>query len=201
MYHASADSQPSTTVSLNVQRNFIIVSWPPPGGEDFVVNYILMYTSVSKVDQQTASGNITIPSNQTSYNFTSPFLLPYSDYSFALFADFGDGEVPQIVAPFAAVSQETGTYAMSISLCLSYTPFNMQAHPHTRMHACTHTYTHTCTHARTHTPTHPHTHTRTHTNQLPLHQLVSKCRASSIYPSTSAGQLPSSKMATSLSTQ
>ena len=154
MYHASADSQPSTTVSLNVQRNFIIVSWPPPGGEDFVVNYILMYTSVSREDQQTASGNITIPSNQTSYNFTSPFLLPYSDYSFALFADFGDGEVPQIVAPFAAVSQETGTYAMSISLCLSYTPFNMQAHPHTHMHTHTHTHTHTHRHTHTHAQKH-----------------------------------------------
>ena len=67
-----------------------------------------MYTSVSRVDQQTTSSNITIPSNQTSYNFTSPFLLPYSDYDFELFADFGDGEVPQIVAPFAAMSQETG---------------------------------------------------------------------------------------------
>ena len=108
MYHASADSQPSTTVSLNVQRNFIIVSWPPPGGEDFVVNYILMYTSVSREDQQTASGNITIPSNQTSYNFTSPFHQPYSDYNFTLLADFGDGEAAPIVAPFAILFQDTG---------------------------------------------------------------------------------------------
>ena len=69
-----------------------------------------MYTSVSRVDQQTTSGNITIPSNQTSYNFTSPFLSPYSDYDFALFADFGGGEVAPIVAPFAAMSQETGMF-------------------------------------------------------------------------------------------
>ena len=90
-----------------------------------------MYTSVSRVDQQTTSGNITIPSNQTSYNFTSPFLLAYSDYDFELFADFGDGEVPQIVAPFAAVSQETGMFNTSTLTMPHAPPVHPSTHTHT----------------------------------------------------------------------
>ena len=74
------------------------------------MNYVLDYTSVSRVDQQITEGSITISHTQTSYNFTSPLLKPYSDYTFVVFADFGDGEVTQIVSPFTTVSQEAGMY-------------------------------------------------------------------------------------------
>ena len=74
------------------------------------MNYILMYTSVSRVDQRETRENVTISRTQTSYNFTFPHFKPYSDYTFAVFADFGDGEVAQIVSPFTTVSQEAGMY-------------------------------------------------------------------------------------------
>ena len=82
--------------------------WPPPGGEEFVMNYVLVYTSVSRVDQQTTSGNITISSNQTFYNLTHPTLQPYSDYTFVVFGELEVGKLTQIVAPFTAISQEAG---------------------------------------------------------------------------------------------
>ena len=103
-------SQSSTNITVPpiVQRNAIVVMWPPPGGEEFVMNYVLVYTSVSRVDQQTTSGNITISSNQTFYNFTPPTLQPYSEYTFVVFGELEVGKLTQIVAPFTAVSQEAG---------------------------------------------------------------------------------------------
>ena len=98
----------STNGTTDVQQNFIIVSWPPAGSAEFIMNYILVYNSVSRVDQQTTRGNITISSNQTDYNFTFPFLQPHSNYSFLVFADFGNGRMTQIGAPFTTVSQEAG---------------------------------------------------------------------------------------------
>ena len=98
------------TVPPIVQQHFIVVTWPPPGGEEFVTNYILAYTSVSRADQQIIRGNITISSTQTSYNFTSPLLQPYSNYTFVVFANFGDREMTQVVSPLTAVSQEAGMF-------------------------------------------------------------------------------------------
>ena len=94
-----------------VQQHFITVTWLPPVGEKYVMNYILVYTSVSKADQQTTRGNVTISNTQTSYDFTSPLLQPYSNYTFAVFAIFGDGEMTQVVSPLIAVSQEAGMFA------------------------------------------------------------------------------------------
>ena len=76
------------------------------------MNYILVYNSVSRVDQQTTRGNITISSNQTSYNFTFPFLQSHSNYSFSVFADFGNGRITEIGAPIRAISQEAGILVM-----------------------------------------------------------------------------------------
>ena len=115
MYHAlltPTDFTPPNNVGVPpvVQQHFIIVTWPPPTGEEFVTNYILMYTSVNMADQQITRGNITISSTQISYNFTSPLLQPYSNYTFVVFADFGDGEMTQVVSPLRAVSQEAGMF-------------------------------------------------------------------------------------------
>ena len=74
------------------------------------MNYVLDYTSVSRVDQQITEGSITISHTQTSYNFTSPLLKPYSDYTFEVFANFGDGEMAQVVSPLIAASQEAGRF-------------------------------------------------------------------------------------------
>ena len=113
MYHVlltPTDFTPpnNTAVPPIVQQHFIIVTWPPPVGEELVMNYILVYTSVSRVDQQKTGGNVTISSTQTLYNFTSPLLQPYSNYTFEVFANFGDGEMTQVLSPLAAVSQEAG---------------------------------------------------------------------------------------------
>ena len=113
MYHVlltPTDFTPPNNITVPpiVQQHFIIVTWPPPGGEEFVTNYILVYTSVSRVDRQKTGGNVTISSTQTSYNFTSPLLQPYSNYTFEVFANFGDGEMTQVVSPLTAVSQEAG---------------------------------------------------------------------------------------------
>ena len=113
MYHAlltPTDSPPNNTaVPPFIQQHFIIITWPPPRGEEFVMKYVLMYTSVSRVDQRETRANVTISRTQTSYNFTFPRLKPYSDYTFVVFADFGDGEVTQITS-LTAVSQEAGMY-------------------------------------------------------------------------------------------
>ena len=109
--HPTDPTRPNNTaVPPFIQQGFIIIRWPPPRGEEFVMKYILMYTSVSRVDQRETRENVTISRTQTSYNFTSPLLKPYSDYTFVVFADFGDGEVTQIMSPFTAVSQEAGMY-------------------------------------------------------------------------------------------
>ena len=71
------------------------------------MNYVLDYTSVSRVDQQITEGSITISHTQTSYNFTSPLLKPYSNYTFVV---LGDGGVAQVVSPLIAVSQEAGRF-------------------------------------------------------------------------------------------
>ena len=93
----------------NIQQTVIEITWPPPNGSEFVMNYILEYTSVSRVDQQMMTRSVTISNNQTSFNLTPPTLQPNSDYTFQVFANFGNGVVTQIVAPFTAVSQEAGT--------------------------------------------------------------------------------------------
>ena len=74
------------------------------------MNYGLVYTSVSRSDQQITEGSITISRTQTSYNFTSPLLKPYSNYTFVVFTNFGDGGVAQVVSPLIAVSQEAGRF-------------------------------------------------------------------------------------------
>jgi len=145
-------SQPSNSITVPpiVQQNLISVMWPLPGGGEFVMNYVLMYTSVSRLDQQTTSGNITISSNQTFYNFTPPILQPYSDYTFVVFGEFEVGKMTQIVAPFTAVSLEAGMNICRhscfhkckkmivvvgiahISICALFI-----SHPH--MHKCMHT--------------------------------------------------------------
>ena len=71
------------------------------------MNYGLVYTSVSRLDQQITEGSITLSCTQTSYNFTSPLLKPYSNYTFVV---LGDGGVAQVVSPLIAVSQETGRF-------------------------------------------------------------------------------------------
>ena len=81
------------------------------------MKYILMYTSVSRVDQQETRANVTISRTQTSYNFTSPRLKPYSNYTFEVFADFGNGEMTQILSPFTAVSQEAGNVLKKMHMC------------------------------------------------------------------------------------
>ena len=58
--HTGSQPSNSITVAPIVQQNLISVMWPLPGGGEFVMNYVLMYTSVSRLDQQTTSGNITI---------------------------------------------------------------------------------------------------------------------------------------------
>ena len=115
MYHAlltPTDSTHTNNIAVPpiIHQHFVIVTWPPPGGEEFVVNYILAYTSVNRADQQITRGNITISSTQTSYNFTSPLLRPYSNYTFVVFANFGGGEMTQVVSPLKAVSQEAGMF-------------------------------------------------------------------------------------------
>ena len=74
------------------------------------MNYGLVYTSVSRVDQQITEGSITLSRTQTSYNFTTPLLKPYSNYTFVVLTNFGDGGVAQVVSPLIAVSQETGRF-------------------------------------------------------------------------------------------
>ena len=115
MYHAlltPTDFIPPNNIAVppTVQQHFIIVTWPPPCGEEFVKNYILVYTSVNRADQRITRGNVTISSTQTSYNFTSPYLQSYSSYTFVVFANFGGGEMTQVVSPLRAVSQEAGMF-------------------------------------------------------------------------------------------
>ena len=74
------------------------------------MNYVLVYTSVSRSDQQITEGSITLSHTQTSYNLTSPLLKPYSNYTFVVLANFGDGGVAQVVSPFRAASQEAGRF-------------------------------------------------------------------------------------------
>ena len=62
------------------------------------------------MDQRETGGNITISRTRTSYNFTFPLLKPYSNYTFVVFANFGDGEVAQVVSPLIAASQEAGRF-------------------------------------------------------------------------------------------
>ena len=91
-----------------VQPTVIEIAWPPPNGSEFVMNYVLEYVSVSRVDQQMTTLNLTISNNQTSFSLTPPNLQPHSEYTFQVFANFGNGVVTQIVAPFTVLSQEAG---------------------------------------------------------------------------------------------
>ena len=109
-FHSDITLPNNIAVPPIVQHHFIVVIWHPPCGEEFVMNYILVYTSVSRVDQQITGSNITISRTQTFYNFTFPLLKPYSNYTFVVFANFGDGEVAQVVSPFRAASQEAGRF-------------------------------------------------------------------------------------------
>ena len=100
-----------------MQPESITVSWPAPDGEEFVDNYLVEYTATSRVGQidgrkrrqaDTLSRNITIPGTRRSTQVMGADLRPFSDYTFRVFADFGDGLVAQIVAPFTATSQQAG---------------------------------------------------------------------------------------------
>ena len=100
-----------------MQPESITVSWPAPDGEEFVDNYLVEYTATSRVGQingrkrrqaDTLSRNITIPGTRRSTQVMGTDLRPFSDYTFRVFADFGDGLVAQIVAPFTTMSQQAG---------------------------------------------------------------------------------------------
>ena len=99
----------------SVQPDNIAVSWPAPNGEEFVRNYIVEYTAISRAGQsrkrrqtETVSHNITVPGTQRSTQVMGKDLQPFSDYTFRVFADFGNGLVAQIVAPFSTVSLQAG---------------------------------------------------------------------------------------------
>ena len=105
-----------------VQPDSITVSWPAPDGEEVVENYIVEYTAVSRVLQsngrkkrqaETLSRNITVPGTLRSSQVTGADLRPFYDYTFRVFADFGNGLVAQIVAPFTAVSHQAGELPFS----------------------------------------------------------------------------------------
>jgi len=111
-----------------VQPDSITVSWPAPNGEDFVRNYLVEYTAISRVGQsngrkrrqaETVSRNITVPGTQRSTQVMGEDLRPFSDYTFQVFADFGNGLVAQIVAPFTTVSLQAGVLLNSPELCNS----------------------------------------------------------------------------------
>ena len=102
-----------------MQPDSITVSWPAPDSEEFVESYVVEYTAISRAGQsningkkrrqaETLSRNITVPGTQRSTQVMGADLRPFSDYTFRVFADFGDGLVAQIVAPFTAVSAQAG---------------------------------------------------------------------------------------------
>ena len=117
VYYTTGYSPVANPTVPTVQPDSITVSWPAPDGEDFVENYIVEYTAVSRVLQsngrkkrqaETLSRNITVPGTQRSTQVTGADLRPFYDYTFRVFAEFGNGLVAQIVAPFTAVSHQAG---------------------------------------------------------------------------------------------
>ena len=111
-----------------VQPDSITVTWPAPNGEDFVRNYLVEYTAISRTGQsngrkrrqaETVSRNITVPGTQRSTQVKGKDLRPFSDYTFRVFANFGNGLVAQIVAPFSTVSLQAGELYNSPAVCNS----------------------------------------------------------------------------------
>jgi len=111
-----------------VRSDSITVSWPAPNGEEFVRNYLVEYTAISRAVQsnerkrrqaETVSGNITVPGTQRSTQVMGEDLQPFSDYTFRVFADFGNGLVAQIVASFTAMSLQAGELHNSSAVCNS----------------------------------------------------------------------------------
>jgi len=84
------------------------------------------YTAITRVGQsdgrkrrqaETVSRNITVPGTQRSTQVMGEDLQPFSDYTFRVFADFGNGLVAQIVAPFTTVSLQAGELLNSSAVC------------------------------------------------------------------------------------
>ena len=121
MYHPYTSLCPTGYVPLTnptvpiTTSDSITVSWPTPPGAVVLENYILEYT-IGQISgrrkRQTGSFNITIPASQTSYTLRDN-VRPFTRYTFQVFANFGDGLVVLIVAPFSTQTGEARTLLYS----------------------------------------------------------------------------------------
>jgi len=98
-----------------VTQDSITISWPAPGGVEFVQNSTVLYTATSRAGQSsgrkkrqtdTFSGTIPVPGSQTSAQVTGNDLRAFYDYVFRVLSNFGSGLVAEIVEPFNVPSAE-----------------------------------------------------------------------------------------------
>ena len=112
---STPDAPPVTTATS------IIVSWMAPLGAEFLVNYILMYSTLGPSSQRRRqnSGNVTVSASQTSYTLTESEndIQPFENYTLQVLANFGNGLVTSIVGPFTVLTGEAGM--LTTWLCIS----------------------------------------------------------------------------------
>ena len=114
---------PPTVIPPETTSNSITVSWPaPPRAADLLENYLLKYSSLepsSRRRKRQTSRTVPVPASQTSYTLTAmrDNILPFTNYTLQVFANFTGGLLSSIVDPFTTRTGEAGM--LTAQLCLS----------------------------------------------------------------------------------
>ena len=89
----------------------------PPGAE-FLVNYIVEFSTPSSRRRRQTPGRVRVNPSQTSYTLTErDGIQPFENYTLQVLADFGNDLVTSIVDPFTVLTGEAGM--LTPWLCIS----------------------------------------------------------------------------------
>ena len=97
----------------------ITISWMAPPGAEFLVNYIVQFSTASSRRRRQTSNRVHVDPSQTSYTLTESEndIQPFENYTLQVLADFGNDLVTSIVDPFTVLTGEAGM--LTAWLCVS----------------------------------------------------------------------------------
>ena len=110
----STTAAPPTTTATS-----ITISWMAPPGAEFLVNYIVQFSTASSRRRRQTSNRVRVDPSQTSYTLTESEndIQPFENYTLQVLADFGNDLVTSIVDPFTVLTGEAGM--LTPWLCIS----------------------------------------------------------------------------------
>ena len=110
---STTDAPPATTATS------ITISWMAPPGAEFLVNYIVQFSTASSRRRRQTSNRVRVNPSQTSYTLTESEndIQPFENYTLQVLADFGNDLVTSIVDPFTVLTAEAGM--LTAWLCVS----------------------------------------------------------------------------------